>query len=63
MALNPNINLEFLVVDAPKIAYNGILEWTLLNQALVVVTSYFLMKFATGNGIGLVKANMLIAWK
>ena len=47
-----NMDVDFLIVNAPNNAYNGILGRMLLNKAMMIIlTPYLLIKFPMLNGI------------
>ena len=43
-----NMDVDFLVIDTPNIAYDAVLGRTLLNKAnVIILTPHLLMKFPT----------------
>ena len=55
-----NMNIDFLIVNAPNNAYNTILERTSLNEARVIIlTPHLLMEFPTPCRICQVRADQV----
>ena len=57
-----DMDVDFLVVEAPNMAYNAIMGRMSLNRAQAIIsTSHLLMKFPTPKGIGQVRVDQVAA--